>query len=110
MPILPSDDNKQPIQAMAPIDDGVSQSNHQISFDASAVNSSELDSDTEVLRLYPTQDCHIRFGEESTIAATTSHMPLPAGQVEYLKKPKGAKYIDAIKASSAGTLNITEME
>lgn len=76
-----------------------------LAFDGS-VQSAAFAATTWLVRLHPTEDCHVIFAASPT--ATTSEMFLPADTTEYFDVMPGQK-LAAIKASTAGTLHITEM-
>lgn len=77
-----------------------------LAFDTSAA-SAAFGSDCWLVRLHATEDCHILFTAAGT-ASTTSEMFLPGDQTEYFDVMPGQK-VTAIKATTAGTLHITEM-
>jgi hypothetical protein len=94
------DDNHNPIpNALAP---GVSQ---DVAFDGS-VQSTAFISGTRMVRLVATQACRIAFGVDPTAGA--AGLLLPANVVEYFKTHSGYK-VAALKQSSAGSLNVTEL-
>ena len=77
-------------------------------FTAVSAQSTALDSWTNVVRVYATQDCYLAFGESPTAVATGTDVFLPAGQAEYFRVDGGCK-IAVIRDSADGNLFITEM-
>lgn len=63
-------------------------------------------SQTTIIRLVSTTDCHIRF--DGTPTATTSQMYLPASVVEYFRVTPGQK-VAVIQRAAGGNLYVTEM-
>ena len=61
----------------------------------------------EVVRITSEQDCYLKFGD-SGVVATTSNMPMKAGQPEYFTMD-GDTYISAIRVSVSGNLFVTIM-
>jgi hypothetical protein len=102
---LAMDANGQSIQgAMRPRVGG----SQNVSYTAVAGVSTIL-TDSEIVRLISTTDCHIRFGESNAVAATSTDMFMKASEPEYFSL-RGSKYISAIRDSADGTLNIQIME
>lgn len=94
--------NNEAFQVMFPGD------SQTISFSGtSAVNSTDFNSKTRVVRLHATEDCFVVFGD-STATATSSNMFLPADQTEYFGIQSNETRIAAIQSSTGGTLYITE--
>jgi hypothetical protein len=75
------------------------------SFTASSAQSSAVGPKTNIVRLYATKLCHVKFGDNPT--ASTSNMPLAAGIPEYFGIAPGQK-IAVIRNTEDGTLYITE--
>lgn len=76
---------------------------------AASVRSEKLASETRVIRLTCTADCHYKIGG-SGVTATTSNTLLMGGASEYFKVPTvGANYVAAIRASADGKLFIDQM-
>ena len=70
-----------------------------------AKNGTALVSDK--VMIWSSVDCYIAFGD-SSVTATTSSIPIPAGTVLFLHNP-GATYIAGIcDTGVSGTLNIVE--
>jgi len=63
----------------------------------------------EIVRLYSTTDCFVKFGDLSTLAATSGDMFLKAYTPEYFSM-RGDSRISAIRSSVSGSLYVTEME
>jgi hypothetical protein len=79
-----------------------------IAFDSAASNSTAFTA--KIVRVTATTACFIRFGTANTgQTATVAYHYMGAGTTEYFRT-RGFTYISAIKASSAGTLYISEME
>jgi hypothetical protein len=98
------DANGQPLQGALCPRKGDSQ--NVVVAGASAV-STEI-TDAEVVRLYSTTDCHIRFGDFATVAAVATDMFLPKNLPEYFNL-RGNRWIAVIQDSAGGTLNIQVM-
>lgn len=81
---------------------GVSQ---LVAVTAGSLASSATSSDTSVVRCFSSVDCFLKFG--LTPVATTSHMFLPGGIIEYFGIT-GGHSIAVISSSGTGTLRITE--
>ena len=64
-------------------------------------------SDTVAIAVYTTQDCFIRTGNSSVVAATTDHF-LPAGFYTTLAL-KGDIYLAAISNGTNGTIYLSEL-
>jgi excinuclease UvrABC helicase subunit UvrB len=76
----------------------------------SAVTSSSIGDQINVVRLAATQACYVKFGNTTAITATSSDMYIPANVPEYFSIPVGgARYVAAIRVSVDGVLDITEM-
>lgn len=91
-----------PFRTWPAIEIGTSQT---VAIGATSVQSSAVDSNTSLIRLFSTVDCFITVGSNPT--ATTSHMILPAGIVEYIGITGGHK-LAVIRNSASGTLYMTE--
>ena len=78
---------------------------YTISFSAASATSPAVESDTDVVRVFSTEDCFLKFGSSPT--ATTSDMFLPAGIVEYFGMNPGDK-IAVIRSVNNGLLYVTE--
>jgi hypothetical protein len=63
----------------------------------------------EIVRLYSTTDCYVKFGSTSVVAATNADMFMKAYSPEYFSM-RGDGWISAIQDSSGGSLYVTEME
>ncbi|MHA1566434.1 MAG: hypothetical protein ACTSX7_14065 [Alphaproteobacteria bacterium] len=61
----------------------------------------------QVVRLVSTTDCYVAIGEEPT--ASSNDMFLPAGVPEFMRVMHGRDKIAALRASTDGTLSITEV-
>ena len=77
-----------------------------VAISGSSAASSAFASQTTIVRVVSTTDCFIRFDANPT--ATSSHMYLPAGVVEYFRVTPGHK-VAGIQRSAAGNLYVTEM-
>lgn len=77
-----------------------------VAISGSSAASPAFSSQTSVVRVVSTTDCFVRFDANPT--ATTSHMYLPAGVVEYFLVTSGHR-IAGIQRSAAGNLYVTEM-
>lgn len=76
---------------------------------STAALSPKMASDTRVVRLSCTQDCHFRMGR-ANVVATTSNSILFGGATEYFKlNATGPNYISVIRATADGKLVIDEM-
>jgi len=73
---------------------------------ASAAAATAFASDTRVIRVATTTDCHITIATAPT--ATTSHPLLPAGSTRDISIDGGGK-LAAIRVSADGTLTVTEL-
>lgn len=74
----------------------------------SAATSNAFGTNTTVIRVVCTSDCHIVIA--GTPTATTSHSLLPANVVEYFRiNGEETLKLAAIQVSEAGTLTVTEM-
>lgn len=99
---LPTDANGHPILALQP------QETVTIAFtDVAAVNSTAPIT-AEVVRLHATAACYVKFGDVTTLAATTGDMYLEANKPE-LFSIQGHKYISAIRSVGNGSLLVTVM-
>jgi hypothetical protein len=63
----------------------------------------------EIVRIYSTTDCFVKFGSTATLAATVNDMFLAAYTPEYFST-RGDTYISAIRSGVNGSLYVTEME
>ena len=63
----------------------------------------------QIVRLYSSTDCFIKFGDKGTLVATTSDMPLKATTPEYFNM-RGNSFISAVRSTASGNLYVTEME
>jgi len=97
---LPHSSSGEALQVLKP---GTSQ---DVNFDGS-VQSNTLSSTTRIVRLCPTMDCRVAFGTDPTATATSMFIP---GLSEVYVEVVGGTKIAAIKESTAGKLNIVEME
>lgn len=61
----------------------------------------------EICRIAATEDAYIKFGTSGLTAATTDIL-MPAG-VEYFVVPDGATHLAAIQVSTAGTVQVMEV-
>lgn len=82
---------------------GTSQS---LSFNGVSAQSNAVGIHTSIVRLFATQDCFIRVGENPTAVGGTS-MFVPAGIIDFIGVLPGDK-IAAIRSVSDGVLYITE--
>jgi len=73
----------------------------------SAAFSGGTNTESTVIRVFATEDCHIKVGANPTALADGSCMFLPAGIVEYIGVNPTDK-IAAIRDTTSGTLYITE--
>ncbi|WP_442577869.1 hypothetical protein ACSBOB_20190 [Mesorhizobium sp. ASY16-5R] len=81
-----------------------------VSFVSASTASQKLASETRVIRLSCTQDCHFKRGATSGVTATVSDSLLFAGATEYFKVPAtGPNYIGFIRDSADGRAFIDEM-
>ena len=90
------------IQVLRPLPGGA----ENVAFTASSAASSAFQEDTHTIRIVATETCFYRVGDSPT--ATTGDSRLPQNVVEYLRVNGGEK-IAAIRESSSGNLNVTEM-
>lgn len=75
-----------------------------VSFSATAANSSAFDASTDIVRLIATQDCRVSFIGTATSTSTR----LKADVAEYFSVG-GGQTISVIRDAADGVLNITEM-
>jgi len=62
---------------------------------------------TTCIRVFPTEDCYIKFGSDPT--ATSNDVFCPGGIIQYFGvSPDNDNKIAAIQSSTAGTLHIFE--
>ena len=59
-----------------------------------------------VVRLQPTVDCYVKFGNSTVTAATTDHFLFGGGCYDFHYSDS---YIAAITSGATGTLNISEL-
>jgi hypothetical protein len=97
---LPRDSNGQYVQAP----DWSSPST--LAVGSASAASSAVSAAAKYVRLASTVDCYVLLGAAPT--ATTSSTYLPAGVVEYVSVTGGSTKIAVIRASTDGTLSITE--
>ncbi|RVD58854.1 hypothetical protein EN866_19560 [Mesorhizobium sp. M2D.F.Ca.ET.223.01.1.1] len=77
---------------------------------AVAVTSGKLASDTRVVRLSCTQDCHFKLGNASPTVVTINDSILFGGATEYFKvKATGPNYLGLLRDSTDGKAYIDEM-
>lgn len=92
----------EPIQTLSPKD------NTNINIGGSSVRAA-IPADAEVVRLAPTSDCYVAFGD-SSVDADTSSMNMVTG-VEIFRVPAGATHIATIQNGAVtGVLSVTKME
>ena len=94
---LATDTNGDVVQAL-----GFNSSTTQNTAITATSASLSMPSHTKVVRIYVTEACFIAMNE----AATTSHMPMPSGAVEYFTVTKSAT-INVI--GTTGLMYVTEM-
>jgi hypothetical protein len=78
-----------------------------VAYGSSSAASAPFGAQTYKVRLVATTDCRIRIGDGTPTAVATDTY-LPALAAEYFTVTPGQK-VAAIQASSAGTLNVTEV-
>jgi hypothetical protein len=76
-------------------------------FTAASAQSTALGSKTSVVRLYATQDCHIKTGTNPTAVADGTCLFLPADTIAHIGV-NAADKIAVIRDSADGNLFITE--
>ncbi len=109
--ILPEDANGNPIPALSLKTGGA----HQVAIDnvTSTRNAAAFDSKTDVISVYSSENCYIKFGDNSVTATTGDHF-LPAGL--YLDLAIGPNenaqnaYLAILSAEASGTVYISEKE
>ncbi len=79
----------------------------KVDYTATAANSSAISAQVRYVRLYATTDCFITISNPA-VTATTAATPLVAKDYEIFKVAPG-QIISAIRASSAGSLYISEL-
>lgn len=77
-----------------------------VSYDGSTLTANAVGAHIHCVRLLATTDCHVIFTTSGS--ATTNDMMLQADVPEYFVIHPGQK-VAAIKAVTAGVLNVTEM-
>lgn len=80
-------------------------SKQSVAIGASSASSTELNSKTSIIRIFPTVDCFIEFGDSPT-ATTSSHF-CPGGVIQYFGVYQFSK-LAVIRSSTSGTLYIME--
>ena len=106
---MPTDAQGHPIQALR-----LGPAAHKVTYNAtSARNTNPFSMGVDVVYLYATTDCYVKFGTSTSVAATTSDFFIPAGQMlPFAIRGDQAptySYIAAIQSSAAGTLYVSEM-
>jgi hypothetical protein len=101
---LPEDMRGDPIPALCLKDSG----GHSISVTATSARNATAMTDTKIVSLYATVDVFLKLGDDTVVATTSDHF-FPAG-VYYDIHIKDNTHIAAIRASSDGTLYISEKE
>jgi hypothetical protein len=80
-----------------------------VTYTSTAAKSAKLASDTRVIRLSCTTDCHHVIGVSGTTATASSSI-LFAGATEYFKvRERSANYVSVIQDASGGKAYIDEM-
>ena len=100
MPLLPTDDFGQRIQALRP---GLAQT---VAVEAASHASAPFSSGTVVIRVVATEPCFLALGR--TPAATTTDHYLPAGAPEYFRIASG-ETVAVVRAAHDGLLHVSEM-
>lgn len=77
------------------------------SFTGTSAQSSALGAKTTIVRLYATEDCHIKTGANPTAVADGTCLFLPANSVEYIGVEPTHK-VAVIQDTASGDLFITE--
>lgn len=82
---------------------------HQrISFTASAQASNAFQASTNVVEIFATQNCWVRFGEDPTAAASDGDsIPIPGG-LKLTYGVSGGQKISVIRDTTNGTIDIIE--
>lgn len=106
---LPTDNQGNVIQALR-----LGPAAHKIAYTGtSARNTNAFSAGVDVVYLYATSDCYVKFGVNNTVTATTSDFFIPAGQMlPFAIRGDQAplySYIAAIQVSASGTLYVSEM-
>ncbi len=104
VPLLPLDAAGHPIDLFR-LNPGTAQQIVVTSTTARQTNA--FASTTVAIAVYTTQNCFIRTGNSTVVAATTDHF-LPAGFYTTLAL-KGDTYIAAISGGTNGTLYVSEL-
>lgn len=99
---LPTDANGHPVIALQP-DKTV-----KIDFGAVAGVNSSSPIVANVVRLHATAACYVKFGDVSSLAATTSDMYLEANKPELFNISE-RQYVSAIRSVGDGSLYVTIM-
>lgn len=100
MPLLPTDDYGQRIQALRP---GTAQT---VTVGDASHASAPFAAGTTVVRLVATAHCFLAFGP--TPVATAGGHYLPAGAPEYFRVVPGES-VAALRATADGALHVSEM-
>ena len=102
---LPQDQTGHPVQALS-----FTGNPKVINFTTSSANTT-LPTNVQggwVIRAASTEDCYIAFGDAATTATVASFL-FPKG-VEYLKVPKGATHVAAVRVTTSGVLSVVNVE
>lgn len=92
----------EPIQTLSPKD------NTNLNIGGSSVRA-VIPADAEVVRVAPTVDCYVAFGD-SGVVADTGDMNMVTG-VEIFRVPEGSTHVAVIQNGAVtGVLSITKME
>ncbi|PWC88064.1 hypothetical protein TSH100_08185 [Azospirillum sp. TSH100] len=100
MPLLPTDDSGQRIQALRP---GVAQ---MVPISAASHASAPFGPTTTVIRVVSSAHCFIAFGQ-APFADANGHY-LPASAPEYFRVEPG-EMLATMRSTSDGTLHVSEM-
>lgn len=97
---IPTDLRGHPIQTLAPEVTAV------LGFSATTTRVA-LPTGTEVVRVAPTQDCYIEFGD-GTVTASGASIFMPKGS-EIFRVPADATHLAAIQSTAGGQVTLTRM-